>query len=169
MAKFLFVVVLLLLAVIVYQDFVSRAVSVWCFLLLAICFVYHHISSSSLEQFALNVMVNVGFCVVQFLVLTIYFSIKNSQLVNITDNMLGLGDMVMLLVLCFVFTPLLFLVFFSTSMIMAVVTGLYFHRKKQTIPLAGIQSVVLMVWIIIVNFIFSRSLYDDTWIFNALQ
>ena len=162
MAKLLFVIVLLLLAVIVYQDFVSREVSAWCFLLLAIGFVYHHISCSGLEQFALNSMVNVGFCVVQFLLLTIYFSIKNSQLVNITDNMLGLGDMVMLLVLCFVFTPLLFLVFFLISMMIAVFTGLYFQRKKQTIPLAGIQSVVLMVWIIIVNFIFSRSLYDDT-------
>lgn len=138
MLVFFWLLLLGLLGIVSYQDFRERAISWWLIpLLLITCF--------GIQQYTLGynlwfgVFVNSFFLLAQLLGLSLYFSIKHRKFVNITKEYLGIGDILFFIPLCFLFSPLHFIVFFISSFIF-ILLGYFLWRVFQpieTIPLAG--------------------------------
>ena len=161
-------VIIIFLVLIAYQDFNERAVSILVFPVLAGLFIAKNFIEIPFSDYLFNTSINLGFCLIQYLVLTLYFSFRHKQIIHIADKFLGWGDIVMTLVMCLVFPPLVSFLFFFVSLLVATILGIYLHYHHKTIPLAGIQAIVLIIWIMMVRFIIGFSINDDSWIIDFL-
>jgi len=133
----------------VYQDFKYRGIYWWMFpillLLMAMATVQVLGGAATISQAIKNSL----FLGLQFAVLTGYISIKQKKLTNIFDGFFGLGDLLFLVVLCFGFSFLNFVLFYLLSLMVIILLTAFFgyqsaaHGKK--IPLAGYQALMYML------------------------
>jgi len=130
---------------IIYEDFKFRAIH-WYWLVLILMIGFWHFDFH-LEQS----LINLSLLLIQFLVLTCYFSFKEKKWINITDKYLGLGDLLFFIPLALFFSPVNFLLFFVGSIIgtLMLMLCLKIVTKQilETIPLAGFQSIFLLLWL----------------------
>ena len=128
---------------IIYEDFKFRAIH-WYWLLLVLAFGFLHFGFHG-KQSLIN-LVLLGF---QYAFISFYFSVKEKRIVNIVDKYLGLGDILFLLPLALFFSPANFLLFLILSLIgtlcAVVITRIINKSNYSTIPLAGFQSIFLMI------------------------
>ncbi|MES2457412.1 MAG: hypothetical protein V4594_17785 [Bacteroidota bacterium] len=133
----------LVLALMGIQDFKYRAISWYAFPLLALFLLLRNAAFNWMEF-----GINIGFIVFNYLLLTVFFSIRSQKKVNLLDGFIGLGDMLMLVCLAFYFPTLLFFSFYLFSLlVIALGSGLYLlsnQSKPYTVPLAGLQSLILL-------------------------
>jgi len=132
--------ILAVLALIFVQDIRSRSVYWFLFPILLVLF----IAAGLLQYRSLTVIretafINCTFLALQFLLLSLYFSLKNRKWVNITTGLLGWGDILLLLSVAFYLSVLNFLVFYMVSLIGALLTWLIWQaiadHKDKHIPL----------------------------------
>lgn len=146
------IVLILLLFSVFYQDIKYRAVYWVLFPILLILQFFIAVTYYSLQLVLVNGMYNLIFIAIQFLLITVYFSLKNKKLINITTNYLGWGDIIFLLVISFSFSPLNYLLFYITSLCLILIISLMvsFKSKNQPfqIPLAGLQSAYLILFLL---------------------
>jgi len=113
-----------------------------------------------------SIFTNLFFIFVQVVFLSLYFSIKQGRLVNITKSYLGIGDIVFFIPLCFLFAPIHLILFFVGSLLLSLFgSGLYAffaEKKPTTIPLAGCMALVLIL-VQILAFWMNFDLQQDTW------
>lgn len=146
------VIAVLLLLVVFYQDYRHRAVYWILFPLLALVFLGYNLKLRNWEEVKDDLLINLGFIAVQLLLLTIYFSIKYKRPVNISSHLLGWGDILFIVALGFLFSPLNFVLYYLMSLLL-VVTGVLSMKlagfRPSKIPLAGIQALFLScVWFV---------------------
>lgn len=154
-----------ILSIVVWEDFKYRAVSWWLFVLLAAMVFFVEYQQFSFIDFSMNA----GFVLIQLLVLTIYFSIKEKKKVNLLTRHLGLGDILFWIILCLLFSPANFTLFFMVSMMFVmIVVGIWKMAKLNpvmiTVPLAGIQAAVLLALLFIQLLSNEIQFRDDRWI-----
>src|ERR1035438_1869331 len=149
-----FLPVLVLSVWIFYEDFSSRAVNWILFPLLAVSGIFMSLYNlNSFAQVLKNALYNFGFLIIQFLLLKIYFQFRKQQGFKIINKKIGLGDILFLSASCFYFSLLNFLLFYILSLIFALIFYLFFFKKKsfaqpeETVPLAGLQSIFLIIFI----------------------
>ena len=134
-----------ILSAIIYEDFRFRAIHWYWLVLLSISAYFY--ASTPMDE----VLTNFGFIFIQILGLTVYFSIKNKNFVNIVDHQIGLGDLLFFIPLCLLFNPTLFLIFFVISLTVSLIGFLliqkFWLKKMKTIPLAGCMSITLIVFL----------------------
>lgn len=140
---FKFILVLLPLSAIFYEDLKGRAYHVFWLLILSIgILTLYPISMKS-------GITNLIFVSSQLLILTIWLSFKNRKVVNIIDNYFGLGDLLICLPLACVLLPLEFFLFWLISISLSLCGYVFFkfvvRRKVETIPLAGCMSLFLII------------------------
>ena len=161
----LLVILVVLLGIIVYQDFKSRAISWFLIPLLVIAFIWGGLLSLDLKQFSTYFGVNLSLIIINLLGVTIFISVKEKKLTNIIDTYLGLGDVLFFLMLATVFSPINFILFFLGSIfITTIVYGLVAIASKQKqalITLAGAMSILLILTIIAEQVIPSFNFYQD--------
>jgi hypothetical protein len=159
----------LLLVFIIIEDFRYRAISWWSFPLLSM-------AAAGIDYGNLRVsdiVINSCFTLVQLMMLSLYFSIKEKSIINITQKYLGWGDILLWVVSCLLFSPLNFIAFFIVSLVftMMVVIGWKLTKIKPamiTVPLAGIQAVALLL-VLLINVLSNRFQFrDDGWIEKIL-
>ncbi len=152
-----FVLSILPLFSIAYQDFKQRAISwYWPAILLAVSSYSGWVLFG--EEIFKNIAFNLAFLILVFGVVTIYFSLKTKKLVNIFDVFVGWGDVVFLLALIPFFHPLDYILFYTLVSVLSVVIALLMKGKE--IPFAGIISTIMI-------FIFSIGWITDThWLMN---
>ncbi|MCH2045461.1 MAG: hypothetical protein MK212_15190 [Saprospiraceae bacterium] len=94
---------------------------------------------------------NLSFILVQLILLSIYFSIKHRQWINISKDYLGLGDILFFIPLSLLFSPFYFVVFFvlSLSLILSIVLirQVFFVKAQANIPLAAALSLTLLLFL----------------------
>tara|TARA_R100001509_G_scaffold165753_1_gene149679 strand:+ start:1308 stop:1628 length:321 start_codon:yes stop_codon:yes gene_type:complete len=99
---------------------------------------------------------------IQLLLVTIYFSLKERRFVNIIDKYLGLGDILFFLSCSVAFKYDMYIMFLLFSFLTAIVVAFFYMKlfKKKTIliPLAGIMSINLIL-LISIDFLFSINLF----------
>ena len=99
-----------------------------------------------------NGLTNLGFIFLQLVMLTIFFTLKEKQLVKIINTRLGLGDIIFFAAICSMFSPYNFILFFIlsllVSMLIFILSSLIQLQKDKAIPLAGLMSFCLMVLLI---------------------
>ena len=171
---FVKIIVLAILILIFVQDVRNRSVYWFLFPVLVVLFVIVH--SLQHHLFAENwqaVLVNIGFLVVQYLIVSVYFSIKSKQWVNITDNLLGWGDILFLLCITVYLSALNFLLFYVTSLIISLLIWLIWQliskKKNKQIPLAGLQALIFTVFLAVDWWFRSFDLTNDTWLLSLIM
>lgn len=158
---------------IVVQDFLCRSVYLFFFPVLLVLFLllkgFGHLLSN--ETFK-TVLINLGFLVFQLALLTAYFSVKRRLFVNITSELLGWGDISLLVCIAFYLSVLNFLFFYLSSLLLVLIGwGLYTAlngKKDKHIPLAGLQGVVLIIYLAGDWFFKVADLTNDAWLLHFI-
>jgi hypothetical protein len=115
---------------------------------------------------------NIAFFVAQLVLVTIYFSIRNRKLINITAGLLGLGDVLFILSIAFYLSVFNFLFFYIASLIAVLVCWLVWQvaapQKNKHIPLAGLQALLFAFFLLGDWWLGDWRLTDDTWLLNLI-
>jgi len=107
--------------------------------------------------------INLCFIVAQLFLVTIYFSIKNREIVWLPDKLLGWGDIVFFIAISWLFALGWFLVFYTGALIFSLVFSLVLgfgrNGSTETVPLATGLSVAL-IFMLLFGKIFNINFYD---------
>lgn len=152
-----YIISAIILLCIAYQDLKHREVSWILFPALAICgFMISFNESKSISSTLHDLLLNVVFISCQLIFLFIYHSLKNRR--KSISSMIGLGDILFIGSVLFFFSIVSFIVFYLSSLIFSLIIFLLFiqtnklKKHHDTIPLAGLQSVFLVLTIAFQNF-----------------
>ena len=162
----------LVLLLIFFQDLRERAVSWILFPVLTLLFLsYRFLNHDPVAVICQGALVNIGFVAMVFLILTAYFSVKRRKWTNITDGLLGLGDLLFLLALCFYLSVLNFLMFYIASLTMVLATWLVWRsiiKKGNEVPQAGLQALLLAIALGLSWWICPVNLTSDDWLLRLM-
>jgi hypothetical protein len=115
---------------------------------------------------------NLLFIGLQLAILTIYFSLKNRRVVNITHQLLGWGDILFFLAAAFYLSVLNFVFFYVGSLIVVLFCWLLWQlisvKGGRYIPLAGFQSILLIMFLIADWYCFHFDVTNDNWLRHVL-
>ena len=139
--------VLLPLLAIIYEDFRYRAIHwIWVLVLAILGFVEAPFSFKKL-------IINLVFLTVQYLGITLYFSLKNKRWTNVTEGYIGLGDILFFISIVGFYNIRELVHFFILGLLFSLIGFLGFQKikyfKSATIPLAGWLSVFMIICSII--------------------
>lgn len=165
------VLFILLLFFITFQDFRYKAVSWILFpigFIASITISYVEIPFSDL---LFNSLINSLFIAFQMAVILVFSWIKFKQVKNIFTQIFGLGDLLFLIMICPLFSPVNFVFFYILSLAFSLLVYLILKYLKiyndTKIPLAGLQSFFLAILFISIFFI-RFSLLNDYMLFEYL-
>ena len=154
-----------------YQDSSKRSVAWIYFPLLAIAGMIYSMLDGSLWSMVSNAGVNSAFLLVQWLLLIIYYKLKEGQ-TNIINRKIGSGDVWFFCCTGFFFSPLNFMLFFCLSLVfvllVAAAVKIIGRSGYKTVPLAGLQAVFLviaLVWLQLINY----NVTNDDYILSCLN
>lgn len=167
------IVTLLVLLAIFLEDIRSREVHLVLFPLLAggllIAGLKHGAGFSALWESA---RVNLLFLVLVLLLLTVWFSLKEKRLVNVTAQLLGWGDIWFLACTALYFSILNYLFFYIASLLAVVIfwsiRGLLSKKDNRHIPLAGLQSLLLAVYLCCDWWLLHFNTASDNWLLRLI-
>jgi len=165
--------ILTVLGALAIQDFKSQSVYWFWFPFLAVAFAgMHWVRFHQLADYWQPVTFNLLFVSLQLVVLTIYFSLKNGRVVNITHQLLGWGDILFFLAVAFYLSVLNFVFFYVASLIVVLFCWLLWRlisvKEGHNIPLAGFQSILLIMFLIADWCCFHLDVTDDNWLSHIL-
>ena len=168
------VVAVTLLLIIFFQDMKSRSVYWILFPLLTAVLLYiEYKGDTILINSIQSTLINLGFLIFQLVVLTIYFSIKNKALVNITESLLGWGDILLLISISVYLSVLNFLFFYIVSLVVTLLIwvcwGMFSSKKIKYIPLAGFQSLIFILFLASDWWLRIFDLTNDGWLLNLIS
>ena len=155
------------------QDIKSRSVHWVLFPLLFILLgILHSISYNVISEVWKTTAINFGFLFLQMVLLSAYFSVKNKRFINLTDGLLGLGDILFLLSITVYLSILNFLVFYIVSLVLVLVTWLLMQfvsaKKNNEIPLAGMQAFIFIIILSCDWWLKMFNLTEDAWLINLI-
>ena len=143
-----------ILAAIFIQDIKSRTVYwFWFPMLVALLLLEHTLINKEplIVQFQ-TIAINLGFLFIQLSIVSLYLSIKHRKWINISQNLIGWGDILFLVSLAFYFSPLTYILFYVGSLLIISVCWLllilFFRINNKQIPLAGLQAALFIVFLI---------------------
>lgn len=141
--------IFMVLAGMVYQDFKYRGIYWWMFPVLLLLMAAATVRVLGFTATVSQAVKSGLFLALQFVVLTGYISVKQKKLTSIFDGFFGLGDLLFLVVLCFGFSFLNYVLFYLLSlMLIILLTAIFgYHGKThgKKIPLAGYQALLFMI------------------------
>lgn len=156
-----------------FQDRRYRAVYWWMYPILTILLLFlknEHITWPLILEDGLYNLVFIG---LQLFVLSLYFSFKNKKLINITQGYIGWGDILFFVALAFYLSPFNFAVFYLSSLIVIIffliISGKYKSDTSYQIPLAGWQSVLFLLMLLLQWQKVIPSLTDDYWLVRGFS
>ena len=145
------VIILVLLIFIFIQDIISRAVYWLLFPVLTVLFIGLRLTDQSVAEILRSSLVNNGFLAIQLLLVSLYFSFKKRRWVILTQNLLGWGDILFLITAAFYVSTINFLFFYTISLTVTLffwlIWQLLVNKSDSHIPLAGLQSLMLAMFL----------------------
>ena len=162
----LWIMVVALLAIVVWQDFKDRSISVWVLALLTVTVLTHTmvLGVFSMVEIAGNML----FIAVQLGLLNLLVYFYRHHWLMHGEKWIGWGDIVFFAVAACCFSTMNFIVYYVVSLLLVlavVLAAMAFGRFIRTIPLAGSQAMLLMV-IMMADYANSgRQLYVDSALF----
>lgn len=160
-------------ATISYQDIRTRSVAWLLFPAMALIGISNSIiESDSWQQALYNFSINTSFILLQFLLLILYFILRGNKITSLVNKKIGLGDILFLASACFFFSPLNFLLFYCGSLffsllIHSLMAGTDNRKNSTTIPLAGWQSVFLLLFVSI-YIMAGNNFLSDEWLIKII-
>lgn len=131
----------IILLVSFYQDLRFRGIQWFIFPLILIFSIFY-----KWEALSIGMLYNALFVVFCLSGLTIYLSIKEGRIINITKGFFSWGDILILLALCPLFSLEGYILFFTIGTILTLVTFLVVNIwvKSKTVPYAGYMALFAM-------------------------
>jgi len=171
---FLKIAILVTLSLVLIQDLRTRSVYWIIFPILVISLIaLQYFQNPNFHAIWQPILINIGFIVIQLILVSVYFSVKNKRLINITLQYLGLGDILFLFSISFYLSILNFMLFYIVSLITIVIGWLIWQtassKKDKEIPLAGLQAIIFMLFLTGDWWIRLFDLTDDTWLLNLIS
>lgn len=161
-------ILILLLTWISVEDYTFRAVSWFLYPLLAFASAGYSLQHVNWQQWLSYAGFNLFFVAAQMAFLTIYFSVKDAKLVNVSRHLIGWGDIFFFLATGLLFAPVNYCIFYVGSLTLAVLCGLISASIHRGVPLAGIQATALAVLLIFSVVHSVVDLTDDSWLAGYL-
>lgn len=151
MNEFLSGAIIIILCVLIYQDFRFRSVS-WILLPVLYLFIFWSVSLNinTLHAFQ-NSLYNSLFVMVQLGLVIIYFYLRNRSIRYFTSTHMGWGDILFFFAITPMCSLLNYILFLTGGMLLILLYYMslrIFHKvelQSHTIPLAGILSALLIV------------------------
>lgn len=166
------IAILLVLLIVFIQDLASRAVYWLLFPVLAALFVTLRFHQDHFSAIWPVVSINIAFLLLQLLIISLYFSIKQRRWTNISLQLLGWGDILFLISLTFYLSTLNYLFFYISSLILSLIIWglwqLFSSYKNIQLPLAGMQAFLLIGFLGSDWFIAHFQATDDYWLLKHL-
>ena len=161
-------IILVLLAVVLFQDLKSRSVLWVIFPLLSIVLIINRILQHETNgTIVVATGYNLIFLFLQLILLTLYFSARNKKWINITEGMLGWGDILFLAVIAVYCSTLNFILFYIVSLILVVMIWMalqVFSQTSRQVPLAGLQAAMFTLLLVTDWFWMHLNINSDFWI-----
>ena len=147
------IMIVVVLTGIAVQDFRLRAIH-WLWIpALAALFVVQNADHLPTSALLFNLGFNLAFLLLQAIVLTIWFSMRERKFTNIIDRYIGLGDILFFVALAFAFEPVSFVLVFTVTLLFSLIGygGFLLLRphSNQQIPLAGLMAIPIAVIVIV--------------------
>lgn len=143
------IVLIILLLILVFQDFKTREISLLVLVGVFACNLFIFLISPNVKEFFHALYINILFLCFLFLALTIYVSFKEKKLTLIADKYLGWGDIIFLFTLSLSFSTINFIVFLVTSFVFTLVAYITLKllkpNLKKEIPLVGFLAITLIL------------------------
>jgi hypothetical protein len=117
--------------ILIIQDWKSKSIGAWLLLLFSVSVISYSFFNVALRQFCIVFIYNIGYLLLLFILLTIYFSFKNRKLENILDRYLGWGDVLVLIALCSAYIPIRFVLFVTLCSLFAAIMSFFLVRKEE--------------------------------------
>ncbi|HEY9001291.1 MAG TPA: hypothetical protein VIM89_08050 [Mucilaginibacter sp.] len=155
------------------QDMKSRAVSWVIFPLLAVALLLlYGLDHRGLGGKWIPALFNTIFLVLQLVLISIYFSLRNRKWTNVSGGLLGWGDILLLFCCAFYLSALNFLLFYISSLILVILIWSLAEKRgvkeSRGVPLAGLQALFFGVFLIQDWTLHWFSLTDDYWLLNLM-
>jgi len=140
------------LATIFFEDFKYRSIRVSIIIAFGLMSVVYACIS---EIAIINIGLNILFVIILVISVIVYIRISYGYIKSMGKSYLGFGD----ILLWFLFSPILetgfFISFFVVSLIVALIVhstikNFAFYKSSDLIPLAGIQSMVLIMYLFLI-------------------
>jgi len=148
MFNYAIIVILLMIAL---EDFRHRQVHVLWFILLIVAILLESFGVTGQTEHLNHFLTNLLFIIVQWLGITLFFTLKTKKLVNVMDRYIGWGDAVLLFAFALLLPPLSFALFMILSYVLVLIISLIrlsLNRSKPyPVPLAGWLGIFMMVLI----------------------
>jgi hypothetical protein len=154
------------------QDLRSRSVHWFLFPLLAITLLLHNLGMQGAADTWPSVLVNIGFLVIQFFLVCAWFTLRNGKWTNITVELLGWGDVLFLLSAALGLSVFSFLLFYILSLTVICIYWLLIKalgNSNKQVPLAGLQALLLSIFLSGDWWLFQIGLTGDDWVFKILE
>lgn len=138
-----YVLLLISLGAIAYEDFKFRAIHwFWLLLLSAACFYFSGTSNRA-------IVLNIAIVVLEFAGVWMYFCLKNRGPINIFQSQIGIGDALFLISVTSLFETKYFIAALIVGLLLSLVIYQAFIKiqllkQESTIPLAGLLSIQLI-------------------------
>ncbi|MEN0057115.1 MAG: hypothetical protein AAGC65_25785 [Mucilaginibacter sp.] len=155
------------------QDMRSRAVYWLLFPVLILLFIAERSLQLSFTALLGPTLINISFLSAQLFLLWFWFSFRRKQSVDLTGQLLGLGDILFLVSIAFCFSILNFIIFYVISLLLIAIGWLlwqtFLKEENKFLPLAGLQAFLLMLCLIADWLSSVINLTDDQWVLNLIM
>ncbi|MBO0360812.1 hypothetical protein J0X19_22825 [Hymenobacter sp. BT186] len=153
------------------QDWRWRGVYWYFFPLLAVLFFGLRLDQQPLETVLADSAVNVAFVVLQMLVLSLYVRLRFAASLQ---AYLGLGDILYWLAVAVFFSPVVFILYYLSSLVVALLTFLIVRRVVSKpidarIPLAGLQAGYLALLLLVSWLSPTKLPVGDQWLLDYIS
>lgn len=163
------------LLLITIEDLRTRHISLLWLLCISLgAVLYQMYSSLTVAEITKNIFFNLSLLGLNYLILTLYFSLKNRKIKLLYTTYLGVGDILFLISLSLLFSPLNFILF-STAGLCFTIIAHFIHKsissnRIETIPLAGWQALFFIILIVFFQFFGNDFQFNsDTYVINLLS
>ncbi|PKP11179.1 MAG: hypothetical protein CVU08_12760 [Bacteroidetes bacterium HGW-Bacteroidetes-3] len=142
---FLNLILIIVLFLVLYQDFKKRTIHIILPILIFITSLI--INYFSVELSFILILNNFIFILINIVGLVLYFSFKSKEFVNPIDKLIGLGDVVFFFSLTPLFNLKPFIIFFIFGLLFSLIAHYIFilFKNIESIPLAGYLALFLII------------------------
>lgn len=160
--------IVLVLAVLAWQDFRTRSISWWLLPLLFIALGFSGQVHAGWPALGRYFAINLFFLILQLALIWSWFVLRHRRLLNIIDRQIGLGDILFLLCISLAFSTINFLFFYTASLVLVLLftlaKRLFSSTREELIPLAGAVAVPMLLLCLARFFEPAFDLYNDHWL-----
>lgn len=131
-------------ACVVYMDWMERQVYLFLFPLIGFAAGYLFFKNTLQELFYMSIIMNLGLI---FILMSTVFLYARYKLKTKMTKTIGMGDVLLLLFLCFTFSTISFIVVLISALIFSLIIHLVLKTNSNhtTVPLAGYLSLFFLI------------------------